>query len=132
AQSQPVDIVRAGIVGRGKIPGIKRVGVVIGVKHPFDVSRSASPYPIDDVTIRSFEALRSFPLIRLVIDPFFTSVIPARPRKPIAIHFDSESDDHWMTEPTRRVRPLVDVTIPSTINNCIEVELIWSPILFIW
>ena len=131
AQPQPVYIVWAGIVGRGKIPDIKRIGIIISVKHPLDVFCAASPRPINYMAICSFEALRSFPLVWLVIHPFFTPVIPTRPRKPIAIHFDPESHDHRMAELVRRIRPLVDITIPHPINNCIEVELIWSPILFV-
>src|SRR3954451_25395046 len=81
------------------------------------------------MTIGLLEVFRSFPDIRRVTHPFVRAVIPARPRKPIAIHFYAEDYNHRLAEFARGIAPLVDVGVPFPGDDFVQAEFIRSAIL---
>ncbi len=130
AQSEPIDVVGAGIICGREIPSVERIGIIIGVKHPFDIRRTARPDAIHHVAIRYAVGLRAFPILQLII-PLVASVINARPWKPRAIHLVAKDDDHRMSKLARGVRPLVDVAVPFPGDNVDQTETIRAVILLV-
>jgi len=37
AEAEPIDVIRAGILGGSAVPGFVRIRIIVGVKHPFDI-----------------------------------------------------------------------------------------------
>ena len=99
------------------------------MKHPLHVRRAARAHAIDHVTVGLLEMLRPFPHIRRVADPFFSAVIPAGPRKPVAVHFHAEGHDHRLAKFARGIAPLVDVGVPLAGDDFIQAEFVRPAIL---
>src|SRR5207249_9218800 len=64
-------------------------------------------------------------------DPLRTAVVSARPRKPCAVHFDTEHDNHWVAKIPGCVSPLVDVCIPLSGKNLSQTELVRAAIFLV-
>src|SRR4030095_10902250 len=76
------------------------------------------------------KASRSFPVVLLSI-PFRAAVVRPRPRKPGAIHFDAEYNNHWVTKTPRGIAPFVDVRVPFAGKNLGQTELVRSVVFLI-
>src|SRR4051812_6540475 len=82
------------------------------------------------MTIRPAKCFWALPIIVLRL-PLSTSVISARPRKPCAVHFHPENDNHWMPKIARRFGPFVDVRIPFARKDLSQTELVRSMIFLV-
>src|SRR6266853_5400010 len=76
------------------------------------------------------EIFRTFPIVGGVI-PIVAAIKCSRPRKPIAVHLHSESDDHWMGEFSRAIGPLVDVGVPFSSDDIVETKFVRTTILHV-
>ena len=129
AEAEPIDVIGAGIVRSRAVPGFIRVGIIVGVKHPFNVGRAARADTIHDVTISLAKCFRAFPIFGLCI-PLRAAVVSSRPREPGPIHFDSEHHNHWMIKVSSGVRPVVDVGVPLACKDLSQTELV-RPVIFL-